>query len=137
MLRTSLLLTFLFFSLTAAGCGQAHVPVTGAVTVDGQPLTTGSVTFHPAGTAAGTDVIGHGPIDPTGKYTLVSEAGSGLPAGAYKVVVNAGAPSDPKNPYSLPVLLVDKKYTDLATTPLTIEVARETTPDKFNLTLTK
>jgi hypothetical protein len=138
MLRALFVFSFLFLPLLFVGCGPSQVPVAGVVTVDGQPLTTGSVTFHSLDKKSETGpVIGHSPIDSAGKYNVVSDGGSGLQAGSYKVVVNAGKPSNPKDPYSLPVLLVNKKFTDLATTPLTVQVDSSASPDRFNLSLTK
>jgi hypothetical protein len=49
------------------------------------------------------------------------------------VVVLATKPSNAKDPYSLPVSVIDKKYNQLDTTPLTVDVPS----DKYDLSVTK
>ncbi len=62
----------------------AQVPVGGAVTLNGKPLSHAVVTFlPPSGPSVGT-----GETDDEGKYTLSSMGRAGLPAGAYKVSVS-------------------------------------------------
>jgi hypothetical protein len=135
--RAAWLLVLSLVPLLSA-CGVPAVNVEGKVTLDGQPLTTGQVAYHPAGSKGENDsVVGHGSIDAQGNYKLFTAGRAGVPAGAYSVVVTAGAPSKPNDPYSVPVSLVDKKYTRPETTPLTVEVASGNSPDKYNLSLTK
>src|SRR5262245_808535 len=77
----------------AAGCGGGQgeklAPVSGKVTLDGQPLTTGSVSFRPdtsRGNASPQQP--QGTIDADGNYELsVPPARKGAPPGWYKVVV--------------------------------------------------
>jgi hypothetical protein len=133
--KVSLFVGLLVLLCFAVGCGPSHIPVSGTVTVDGQPLTTGSISFHPVSGAS--NLIGNSQIDSGGKYKLMSEGQEGMQAGKYKVVVVASAPSDAKDQYSLPVSLVDKKFSDAATTPITVEVASGASPDKYNLAVTK
>ncbi len=127
------LLTIL--TLFTIGCGPSQFPVAGTVKLDGQPLTSGSVTFHP--TSGSAEGIGNSEIDSSGNYKLMSGGKPGVLAGSYKVVVVASGPSNPADPYSIPVSMLDKKFTEVATTPLTIEVAPGTSPDKYNLEVTK
>jgi len=126
------------FCTLLVGCGPNQVGVEGTVTVDGAPLTTGDVSYHPVNSKDKSDkAVGHSPIDAQGKYKLFTDGNPGVPPGSYKVVVHASPPPDAANPYAVPAPLIDKKYTELATTPLTVEVASGNSPDKYNLALTK
>jgi hypothetical protein len=74
---------------TFAGCGGGNpfdtVPVTGTVTLDGQPVDGALVLFQPSGdhkAASGT-------TDSSGKFTLTTgNAGDGAMPGQYKVTVS-------------------------------------------------
>jgi hypothetical protein len=93
-----------------AGCGGGQEStVTGTVTFDGQPLTTGAVTFHPL--SEGPLAIGQ--IDAAGAYSLSTGNEEGLAAGDYRVTVVATGPMPeptPQNPEPLPELLIPAKY---------------------------
>lgn len=74
--------------LTALGCGDGRpdrVPISGVVTIDGQPLAHGSILFKPAnGRSAG------GALDSQGRYFLTYyEKGDGAVPGEYTVAVSA------------------------------------------------
>jgi hypothetical protein len=116
------------------GCGGGHVSVEGKVTVDGSPLDTGNVSFHPQ--AEGGEV-GYGEIKSDGAYTLMSDGKSGVAPGKYKVVVTAGKPSNPSDPYSVPVPLVDAKFSNLSSTPLEVEVSAGAAAGQYDLKVTK
>jgi hypothetical protein len=106
-----------------AGCGGGG-SVSGTVTLDGQPLTSGTVTFHPVGpgpTAIGT-------IKSDGRYELAIGGDRSIPSGDYLVTVDAteavtseppavaakGPPLPPKPPRRLtPAKYADKETTDL------------------------
>lgn len=130
---TSLLTCALLFVI---GCEQPGL-VSGLVTLDGDPLTTGVITFNP--TAGGPTA--YGAIGTDGRYELHTGAAQGLAAGEYIVTVaaNAAAPAEPSQPPSTaestaesapeaeeappagpPVLplLTPEKYADLDRTPL-------------------
>lgn len=122
--------------LLVAGCEQPGI-VSGLVTLDGAPLTTGVITFNP--TAGGPTA--YGAIGTDGRYELRTGAAQGLAAGEYVVTVaaNAAAPPEPPQPPApaesaaeaapeaeaapsagppvLP-LLTPEKYADLDRTPL-------------------
>jgi hypothetical protein len=116
--------------LLVTGCEQPGI-VTGLVTLDGAPLTTGVITFNP--TAGGP--AAYGAIGTDGRYELRTGAAQGLAAGEYVVTVaaNAAAPAEPPQtpstaeaaaeaapaagPPVLP-LLTPEKYADLDRTPL-------------------
>jgi hypothetical protein len=126
--------------LVTAGCGSKYpptAPVNGKITIDGKPVTTGRISFHP--------VNGERPalanIQPDGSYSLTTfEDGDGALLGRHKVSIKStrieNAPSTPKDlkeeaefnakglfsgkPHL--VFLVDKKYYDDRTTDLEAEV---------------
>ena len=116
-------------ALLVTGCEQAGM-VKGLVTLDGEPLTTGVITFNPK--AGGPSA--YGAIGTDGRYELHVGSEAGLAAGEYVVTVaaNAPAPAAPQEPASplaegqeaipsgppvLP-LLTPEKYADLDRTPL-------------------
>lgn len=86
MYRSTILCCFIVFCMPLlAGCGHGdRCPVSGTVTLDGQPLAEGSINFRPAGgtkgNSAGAAVIG-------GKYAIESDRG--LKPGEYNVVVES------------------------------------------------
>jgi hypothetical protein len=75
--------------LLLAGCGGASisglVPVTGKVTLDGQPLSGAQVVFVPSG---GTGRAASAATDASGVYSLVTNTDKGAMPGNYKVQVN-------------------------------------------------
>ena len=121
----------------ATGCrtagGEKLAPVAGKVTLDGQPLQTGSVTFKPD--AARGNASQHQPtsaIDADGHYELsVPPERKGAPPGWYQVVVTA---YDNPRPGRLKTL-IDVKYQDEKTTPLKIEVIENPEPGRYDLKL--
>jgi hypothetical protein len=128
--------------LVVAGCGSGPklIPVEGQVTVGGQPLKTGTVTYHPDKEKGNTAKYSHyplGTIDENGKYSLGTGSKLGAPAGHYKVTVHASVPSDPKDEYSEPRLLIDESNTTPETTEFTIEVKAGAPPGTYDLKLTK
>lgn len=106
--------------LVAVGCGQTG-EVTGLVVLDGVPLTTGVITFTPAGSGPSA----YGAIGPDGRYELRTGASTGLATGKYAVTVaaNAAAPDRaggetwPGTERTLP-LITPRKYADRDKTPL-------------------
>ena len=110
----------------AAGCGGGdgypRVPVSGTVTLDGQPLATGTITFEPKQplpTQAGGKVV-------AGKFEIPKEAGP-VP-GEYAVAI-FGGPVDPKAAAEFDggaISRTDPRY----------EKLREVVPAKFNSSTT-
>ena len=83
------------------GCGRA-VPVSGRVTLDGQPLADATVTFIPDKETGGPG--GEAKTDASGNFTLheLSTNSAGIRAGKYKVSISAtssdvGDSSKPKD----------------------------------------
>jgi len=78
----------------AAGCGGGRdaalpdlVPVSGTVTLDGQPLANALVTFLPVGSTRGRSC--YGVTDASGRYELMeNEKSKGAPVGAFSVLCN-------------------------------------------------
>jgi hypothetical protein len=74
--------------IAGAGCDgrRSPVPVSGIVTVDGQPVEGATVTFHPVGDdREGRPATGQ--TDKTGTFRLTTGTEDGARPGAYKVVV--------------------------------------------------
>ena len=73
------------------GCGGRAsnqpnlVPVSGAITLDGKPLSGVALVFTPTGSTRGTGATGY--TDTAGKYELTAtHGGKGTPVGKYQVV---------------------------------------------------
>jgi hypothetical protein len=102
------------------GCGGQGSKVTGTVTLDNAPLTTGTVAFYPnqPGPTA------YGQIDGSGRYSLNTGTDAGLAPGTYTVTVDATEliPPTPQNPEPLPKLLTPERYRDKATSGIVVEV---------------
>lgn len=112
-------LTGLFFG-QAVGCSSKEAEVSGAVTLDGQPLTLGIVTFHPQSSGP----LATGQIQADGNYHLETGTDEGLAVGSYLVTVEATEVSPPVNNQTeaIPKLLTPEKYRDKAKSGLTAEV---------------
>jgi hypothetical protein len=121
------------------GCGGGPAidvaPVKGKVTVEGQPVTSGQVSFLPES----QDIKGGmsaGQIDSNGQYTINTAGKAGAPPGKYKVTITPtmvpaqGATKPPSTPFN-------SKYSDPQKTPLTVEVTKSPAPDAYDLKLTK
>ena len=68
--------SMLVLAAAAAGCfGANAASVSGTVTLDGQPLTTGNVSFYPDG---GSGAPAYGQIDSSGRYSLSTGTDAGL-----------------------------------------------------------
>jgi hypothetical protein len=116
---------FLLLTLVlGCGGGAAPVPVSGKVTLNGDPADHCTVTFYPMGDTQGTG--GGGVTDSTGKYEARSKGGNGLPPGEYKVTISRrlnpdGSKADPNVPpiesparETLPALYTAKDQTKLS-----------------------
>ncbi|MBN2295749.1 MAG: hypothetical protein JXM70_25175 [Pirellulales bacterium] len=119
--RTAILLCLsVLLSATIYGCGHdnplGRQPVSGTVTVDGQPLPRGMIRFTPRN-REGT--VGSGTVITDGKYELTVE--KGLPAGEYVVGILAVDREESSNPDALP-------GTDTFSTP-----AKQRIPPRYNV----
>ena len=100
--------------------------MTGVVTLDGSPVTSGVVNFIGTGDAG---YAASAPLSAEGRYQVVTEYGDGLPDGSYQVSVEPPADAlmeaDSNPGQSLPEFAVPEKYRSPATSGLTVEVAGE------------
>jgi hypothetical protein len=108
----------------AAGCsGPNAASVSGTVTLEGQPLTTGNVSFYPDG---GGGAPAYGQIDSSGRYSLSTGSDAGLAPGKYVAVVVAT--KEPPQPYDAtgaeipPIPITPAKYGNTQTSDLRVDV---------------
>ena len=102
--------------LPASGCADgrpARVPVSGIVTIDGEPLTNGTIRFVPE---VGRAAIGS--IDTQGRFSLTCyELDDGVPPGVHRVSITATEPVGDKVRWHAP-----KKYSNHKTSGLTQQI---------------
>ena len=123
----------------AGGCGSDRlVPVKGKVTVDGAPLTTGSLVFKPdaaKGNASKFDSSSE--ISADGSYSLYTRQKEGAPPGWYKVSVVAQGPANPADPYSAQKSLIAERYNNPEASGLEVEVTASPPAGGYDLKLAK
>lgn len=109
------------------GCGDSDssvtiVPISGKVTFEGTPVKGGSIAF--ANDEGG--MIFRADFGSDGSYALLSQHGTGIPPGNYKVSIAPPTPSDEPDPENDPVAQesedIPKKYRDFSTSGLTADV---------------
>lgn len=129
-----LILAAAVLTVGCKGSTEKMAPVSGKVTVAGQPLSSGSVTLIPTSGESKAGLMA-GQIDSSGTYTIHTGGKDGAPLGKYKVKVDPSmVPSGDGKP---PVAGFSHKYQDSQQTPLTIEVVENATPGAYDLKLTK
>jgi hypothetical protein len=133
--------------LLAAGCGKKGppvVPVEGKVTVGGQPLTGGQISFIRIPGPEDTDEEGNvpqdmaapsGTLDSGGQYKLFTGGKAGAPKGEYKVVVSP--PMMPSPDGKMPMMPFDMKYGNPRDTPLRVTVGDNPAPGTYDFDLKK
>jgi hypothetical protein len=111
-----------------AGCSRGDRPVarvSGVVTYNGKPLTTGTVMFVPIESGPPA----YGKIEPDGRYKLSTySSGDGAVIGKHAVMITALeqlTPEEAANPLRSPKLLIPMKYNDTKTSGLTAEVTSD------------
>jgi hypothetical protein len=135
---------FLTIGLVAPLCGCAQddgLPrqeASGTVTLDGQPLASGTIQFQPAGNSQGAVVSGGAAIT-DGQYRIARE--TGLVPGTYKVLIvshveekKADASSAPGAQTRPPPELIPARYN--SATELTAEI-KKAEPNVFNFEIKK
>ncbi len=123
--------------LTLTSCGMSRYPAEGKVTLDGQPLKTGTVVFWPEGSKPErSNNLPTAQITEDGRYALYTAGAEGAPVGTYKVTVVAEDLADSTKP-DRTKLLVPKKYTQPETTPLTVKVVQFPDSGAYDLKLTR
>ncbi len=118
------------FCVLIVGCGSNLASISGKVTLDGKPLTRGTVVFQTNGQA-----MGHAEIQPDGSYRIKTGDRRGLEPGTYQVTItaykslpNADDPSEP-----IPDLLTPVRYNKPASSGLTAEVKPDSNTFDFHL----
>ena len=106
---------------TVAGCGWSGsplVPLSGTVSLDGQPLARGMIQFEPEATTGSTAVASVA----NGRFSATTGGRPGIAPGRYKVRIDARAePADETD--TLPRSVIAAKYADAATSGLGCEIA--------------
>ena len=105
------------------GCGQSEtVPVTGTVTLNGQPATEAEVIFTPS-----KGRVASGATDAAGRFTLsTNKSGDGAVPGDHKVTVVEYYPPGKPPPMTSggPPSRFPSKYTEASQTPFEAKVER-------------
>lgn len=134
--RGSLFLLAAFAVAFLSGCGGIkRVPVSGMVTLDGKPLAEGLLSFTADDSKGNTVRASCTGVVRSGEYTLQSigvtnsESGPGVAPGWYKVTLVTDRPGAAK-------VKVAPKFTNIAHTPLAIEVVDQPAPGAYDLRLT-
>ena len=119
--------------LFAIGCGDGRgtrVPVSGTVTINGSPLTTGSVTFLPEAGSVNSRA-GAGTLDSDGRFRVTSyKAFDGLLRGKYSVIITSSEEIGP----TTYLWHAPRQYSLPGQSNLTAEIESETDELKFALT---
>jgi hypothetical protein len=140
---TSLLVAGLLAAGTLAsiaGCGGDEpagpplVPVSGVVTMNGKPLTTGGTVSYRDSTGI---IQPTGKVEADGHYELFTDKRPGAPVGDYRVLVFASeSPEQTAAHGGLPRLIVQKQFMDPTTTPLHVEVKDGNPSGAYDLKVT-
>jgi hypothetical protein len=121
------------FVLVLSGCGDGLgklYPVSGTVTLDGEPLKNAQISFVPdtdKGNKTPASAVGR---VTNGSYTLTTKDSPGAPAGSYKVMINTHYPGAPEDSVSLP-----RGYADPGKSGLTMEVVENPAPGAYDIKL--
>jgi hypothetical protein len=79
------LLPLAFVLVASLGCGESGpslTPVTGKVTVDGQPAEGVTLLFH------GANSVSSANSDASGGYSVITDSNPGMPTGSFKVTAS-------------------------------------------------
>jgi hypothetical protein len=138
--RSACLLAVLAVSLSGCdsfGLGRI-VPVKGQVTLDGKPLTTGSLVFKPdAAKGNQSKFEPASSIGADGSYSLFTKEKEGAPLGWYNVGIVAQEAANPADPYAAMKPLVPARYNDAETSGVSVEVVASPAAGAYDLKLTK
>jgi hypothetical protein len=139
MARTRTLAALAIGLVALASCNgerEKLAPVSGVVTAGGNPVPSGNVTLYPdASKGNATPHQPTGTLGTDGRFELFVPGGrKGAPPGWYKVVVYAVDDPQPGKPNKY---FTHKKYADVATTPLQVEVTENPEPGRYDWKLEK
>jgi hypothetical protein len=129
-------------ALCLAGCGDPAgpklVPVVGKVTVDGQPVKAGTLSFRPDKSKGNTSLHEpYGEIDAAGNFKLFTNRKEGAPVGWYRVAVMAAEPVDVGNLSGQARWFANPKYASVDTSGLAVEVVEKPAAGAYDFRLTK
>ncbi|MEO2045574.1 MAG: hypothetical protein ABGX16_03250 [Pirellulales bacterium] len=130
--------------IALVGCGSnlpKLYPVSGTVTLDGEPLAAGHVLLYLDGAGGGMSQDAPNGVIQDGKYEILTGKRSGASAGSYKVVVKATNYSGDAPPMvgtAVPIRsLIDVEYSNPSQTPLVLEVVTEPRDGAYDFEVTK
>ncbi len=136
MQSTRLLLGCLVAALlfTTSGCGGPEIaPVSGKITVGGQPVGRGSVTFMPDQDKGTSGKVAVGDIQSDGSYSLRTfDTDDGALVGHHRVIISGRGLEDAEN--MAPDPNIPPRYANPAQSGLTAEVKSGSNPINFDLT---
>ena len=119
-LRHLFLLIVLGLVMSLAGCGsELDAQVSGQVTLDGVPLTRGTISFIPTADGA----VAYATIRADGSYQIRTADNQGLQPGTYKVIIVATEPPPAGNDASPGTLITPARYGDVNSTPFEEQVS--------------
>jgi hypothetical protein len=130
-------------ALAAAGCADRSgvgntVPVVGKITVEGQPVKAGTVSFRPDKSKGNpTPHEPAGVIDEQGNYKLFTAKKEGAPPGWYRVAIMAGEPVSVGNISGQARWFANPKYAGVDSSGLAVEVVEQPAPGAYDFQLTK
>jgi hypothetical protein len=127
---------------SVVGCGGVRkIPVSGTVTLDGQPINVGHLVFTPDPVKGNnhriscTSRIKEGHYDLETNGITPSDSGDGVPLGWYKVTFRLLEQSTKKHPFVPPN--VNDKFMSVDKTPLEVEVKDNPAPGSYDFKMTK
>lgn len=148
MIRGVVRASFMLALIALIGCGDSGpkvVPVSGKVTLDGNPMSLGMVTFHPD-ESKGNNTVGTptGMIQSDGTYKLNFNGKDGAPIGWYKVTVNSmGMPTNMGNMPAQDMSKMNQNTTKVNAkfqkpeTGLSVEIVSSPAAGAYDLKVTK
>lgn len=98
--------------LLTLGCSRTYRPVTGTVTLDGNPLADAYLAFVPVGAGEAA----YATTDEDGHFDLSTHFARGAKPGEYKVIATALSSSESKT--ATPRSPIPEIYSNVTTTPL-------------------
>jgi hypothetical protein len=143
--RSRFLILPVLFSALSSGCSfeEPRYPVSGTVAIDGVPAGLTMVRFLPADPNTDPRFAGMTMADDNGKFSIGADGkNTGLPAGEYKVtftqtVDGSGKPivgsGGKKSEAVAGKEAVPQAYRDIKTTPVTVQVGRNSNTFTFDI----
>ncbi len=125
-----------WFTTGCGGDSAKLVPVKGVVTINGKPLTSGTVQFRPNKAKGNTSTEEPlGLINDQGEFSLETRGKPGAPLGSYKVTVASTGPVTPDNTKVSTQSIINTTYMHADITPLECDVVDKPKPGAYDLKL--